>query len=251
MACKGAEKAFIAFAERITKEWIDEANRAAYGDDWFRMAVARVILFRASEAVVSKAPWYEGGYRSQIVAYSCMRLAGLALELGSGLNYLKIWSNQSAGITLEEQLLLIGEQMAKVLRSPPRAGQNISEWAKQQACRKTALETRIRIVADFEDWVGSGGEKRLREGEARRERRVHDSLDALKQVIEKTAEYWIAVREFCRKKNLLTPEEEKALAPACQIPKLIPTDRQAACLMRLLERAFDAGWDSTAETRTQ
>ena len=249
VACKGAEKAFVAFAERITKEWVDEVNRAVYGDDWFKIAVARVILFRTAEAVVSKAPWYEGGYRSQIVAYSCMRLAGLALELGSGLNYLKIWGAQCAGLALEKQLLTIGEQMATILLTPPRAGQNIGEWAKQQACRKTALETRVRIVGSFEDWVGSGGEKRLREREARRERRVHDGLDALKQVVEKTAEYWISVREFCRAKQMLTPEEEKALAPACQMPKMIPTDRQAACLMLLIERAADEGWNGDLSAR--
>jgi hypothetical protein len=242
VACKGAEKAFIAFAERITKEWADEANRAKYNDDWFRSAIARIILFRAAEAIVSKAPWYEGGYRSQIVAYSCMRLAALAQELGAGLNYLKIWNQQSAGAVLEEQILLIGEQMTEILRFPPRAGQNIGEWAKQQACRKTAIDTRVKIVSDFEDWVGRGGEQRLQARDARRNRRVQDGLDVLKQVLEHDAAYWISAREFCRAKNILTPEEERSLVPACQIPHRVPTDRQAASLMRLVEKALDAGW---------
>jgi len=247
VACKGAEKAFVAFAEKITKEWADEKNRTTYGDDWFRAAVARIILFRASESVVSKAPWYEGGYRAQIVAYSCMRLAGLALELGSGLNYLKIWAQQFAGTVLEEQLLIIGERMTHVLRSPPLAGQNIGEWAKQQACRKIALETRVNTVADFEDWVGTGGEQRSQERDARRTRRVQDGLDVLKQVLEHDANYWISARQFCRVRGMLTPEEEKALIPACQIPKKIPTDRQAACLMLLVEKALDAGWSGGPE----
>ena len=247
VACKGAEKAFIAFAERITKEWEEEANRAAYNDDWFKAAIARIILFRATESIVSKAPWYEGGYRAQIVAYSCMRLAGLGFELGSGLNYLKIWSQQTAGPILEEQISLIGEQMLNVLLLPPRIGQNIGEWAKQQACRKTALDTRVKIIADFEDWVGKGGEKRLQEREARRTRRVHDGLDVLKQVLERDANYWLSVREFGRSSSILTPEDERALVPACQIPNRIPTDRQAACLMRLVEKALDAGWSEANE----
>jgi hypothetical protein len=243
IACKRAEKAFIAFAERITKEWEDEANRAIYNDDWFRAAVARVILFRAAESIVSNAPWYEGGYRAQIVAYSCMRLAGLGSELGSGLNYLKIWSQQSAGPTLEKQILLIGEEMAGILLAPPRAGQNVGEWAKQQACRKTALEYRVEILPAFEDWVAKGGEQRLQEREARRTRRVHDGLDALKQVIERDAKYWASIRDFCRSKSILTPEDERSLVPACQLPNKMPNDRQAACLMRLIDKALDAGWD--------
>jgi hypothetical protein len=129
VACKGAEKAFVAFAERISKEWSDESRRAIYGDDWFKSAVARVVLFRATEATVSKAAWYEGGYRAQIVAYTC-RLAKLALdqEGSGGLDYIKVWPQQSAGDVLEQQIAKVSETMAHVLQNPPLAGQNISEW---------------------------------------------------------------------------------------------------------------------------
>lgn len=246
VACKGAEKAFVAFAERISKEWEDETNRARYGDDWFRMAIARIILFRATESIVSKAPWYEGGYRAQIVAYSCMRLAALALELGSGLNYLSIWSQQSIAATLERQIGNIGEKMASVLRTPPKAGQNVGEWAKQQACRKAAIDMPVKIMEDFENWVSTGGEQRLKEREARRERRVHDGLDALKQVVEHDAKYWISMRDYCRPKNILTPEEEKALAVACKMPTMLPSDRQAMCLIGLIDKALDEGWKAGA-----
>ena len=109
-----------------------------------------------------------------------------------------------------------------------------------------ALETRVNIVANFEDWVGKGGEQRLQEREARRTRRVHDGLDVLKQVLERDASYWISAREFCRSMSILTPEDERSLIPACQIPNKIPTDRQAACLMRLVEKALDAGWTEGA-----
>ena len=80
IASKGAEKAFVSFAERISQEWLDETRRASYGDEWFKASVAQFILFRASESLVSSASWYEGGYRAQIVAYTCMRLSRLALE---------------------------------------------------------------------------------------------------------------------------------------------------------------------------
>lgn len=248
VACKGAEKAFVAFAERITEQWADEAKRATYGDEWFKAAVVQFILFRASESIVSKATWYEGGYRAQIVAYTCGRLCSLALEMArGGLNYMRIWSQQTAGSVLEEQLSLIGEQMARVLRTPPQAGQNIGEWAKQQACRKNALETTVKVVAGFEHWFISGEEQRSNTRDERRTRRTHDALDELKQVLERDATFWISVRAFCRSKRILSTEEEKALVPACKIPDMIPTDRQATCLLRLLSRAADVGWREGAE----
>ena len=36
----------------------------------FRRAIARGLIFRATEKLVSSQPWYNGGYRANIVAYS-------------------------------------------------------------------------------------------------------------------------------------------------------------------------------------
>jgi len=243
IACKGAEKAFVAFAERIAGEWIEESRRAGYGDEWFKAAVARVILFRAAESSVSKASWYQGGYRAQIVAYTCARLARLALDQPEcgGIDYIKVWMQQSAGQILEQQIETIGEAMANVLQNPPLAGQNISEWAKQQACRKTALETRISAVNNFEDWLVTSDEVRA----SRRERKatgvVDRGLDSVTQVLAHDPKYWESLRSFCRSKRLLLSDDEKALTPACR-PNMVPSDKQAAKLLQLVERAAEAGW---------
>ncbi len=244
VACKGAEKAFIAFAERISKEWVDESRQAIYGDDWFRAAVARVILFRAAEASISKASWYEGGYRAQIVAYTCARLAKLALDqpASGGLNYIKVWTQQSAGPVLEQQIGKISEAMARVLQNPPLAGQNITEWAKQQACGRTALETRASIAKGFDEWIITGDDRRANRREQKAIGIVDRGLDTTRQVLARDSKYWESLRGFCRAKRILLPDDEKALIPACQIPKMVPTDRQATRLLQLVERALEAGW---------
>ncbi len=77
-----------------------------------------------------------------------------------GLDYLKAWTQQSAGDVLERQIAKISEAMASVLQNPPLAGQNISEWAKQQACRRAALEAQVETVKGFDDWVISNEDKR-------------------------------------------------------------------------------------------
>jgi hypothetical protein len=246
VACKGAEKAFVALAERISKEWEDESRRALYGDDWFRSAVARVILFRAAEACVSKATWYEGGYRAQIVAYTCAKLSKLALDQrgSGGLDYLKVWSQQSAGEVLDGQIANISEVMANVLQNPPLAGQNISEWAKQQACRRAALEAPVPLSNGFEAWVVTGDERKASKREQRATGLIDRGLDSVKQVLSHDARYWESLRGFCRTKRILLPEDEKALIPACKIPIMVPTDRQAARLLQLVDRAVGAGWRS-------
>jgi hypothetical protein len=246
VACKGAEKAFVAFAERISKEWGDESRRAIYGDDWFRSAVARVILFRVAEGSVSKAAWYEGGYRAQIVAYTCARLAKLALdqEASGGLDFIKVWAQQAAGGVLEQQLAKISEVIARVLQNPPLPGQNISEWAKQQACRRSALDARIAKVRGFDDWIVTGEERRASKREQRATGLIDRGLDSVKQVLSRDSKYWESLRGFCRAKRILLPDDERALVPACQLPNMVPTDRQAARLLQLLDRAVEAGWEA-------
>ena len=244
IACKGAEKSFTEFAERIAGEWIDERKRALYGDDWYRGAVARTILFRAAEALVSKAPWYEGGYRAQVVAYTVARLVQLARASSEGgrLDYLRIWTSQGVDEVLERQLLSVAEAMMRVLRSPPQAGQNITEWAKQQACRKIALETEVLIEPGFDQFVIEKGDIRAAAREQRGTQRVTEGLAAVNEVIALGAETWRAVAAFARTRRLLALDDDRALSIACTIPRYIPSDKQAERLRVVLSRCKELGF---------
>lgn len=67
----GAQKNFAQFAKRIGKEWSSSPNAPdAFNEFYFRRAIARAIIFRATEKLVSEQPWYNGGYRANIVAYT-------------------------------------------------------------------------------------------------------------------------------------------------------------------------------------
>jgi len=244
IACKGAEKSFTEFAERITKEWQDERKRSLYSDDWYRAAVARTILFRTTEALVSKAPWYEGGYRAQIVAYAAARLSALAAQQSGGgrLDYMKIWTSQVPGEGMERQLLSVAEAMMQVLRSPPQAGQNVSEWAKQQACRKTALETEVPVDPALDDLLVAPSDARAADREERDKQRVSDGLTAVTTVVALGAETWQSVLAFADEKRLLTAEDDAALMIACAIPRRVPTDRQATRLLLIKRRCEEAGY---------
>jgi hypothetical protein len=244
VACRGAEKAFIAFADRITKAWEDERNRSLYGDDWFRAAVARAILFQVAERLVSKAPWYAPGTRAQVVAHATARLSVLASDVSGGgkLDYLKIWLRQSAGEVLEEQLAVIAEIVMGILLTPTQAGQNVGEWAKQQACRKRVFETEIPIVKGFEAFLVDAADASSERKSQRDEQRVTDGLAAVSEVINLGAPYWDRIRMFARTNGLLTPEDDKALDVACRTPKRIPNDYQASRAVAVKQRCEEAGF---------
>lgn len=250
-ACRGAEKAFVAFAERITKDWKEDAKRDAYSDDWYRGAVARTILFRTTEALVSRAPWYEGGYRAQVVAYTAARISALAAARSGGgrLDFLKIWAAQGAGPVLERQLLSTAEIMMGVLRSPPLAGQNISEWAKQSACRKTALETEVPVEDGFDAFLVGRDEAKAAKREDRERQRVADGMDAINEVIAAGGAFWVALRDFARTRRLASPEDESVLRIACEVPRRVPADGQAERLLRIRQRCEAAGFPPAFDRR--
>lgn len=251
LACKGAEKSFTSFAERITKEWDDK--KPLYGDDWFRAAVVRTILFRTTERLVSEACWYEGGYRAQIVAYAVGRLATLARDQSTGgqLDHQRLWQMQVAGGVLEQQLSLIAERMAQVLRSPPMAGQNISEWAKQQACRKAALEADVPVVDGIDAYLLPPDEAKAAIRGARSEGKLDDGIRAVSEVMSRNTASWMAVRDYAKEMRLLTPEDERVLLLVMSKPQKIPTDRQAERLMALLRKCGESGLPDKILTTAQ
>lgn len=245
-ACRGAEKAFVAFAVRVTDEWKDEKHRSLYSDDWFRSAVARAIIFRATEALVSKAEWYASGTRAQVVAHTTARLAVLARETSGGghLDYLRVWARQSVDEVLEAQLMVIAERVMDVLLSPPVAGQAVGEWAKQQACRKRMFETDVPVVDGFDAYLVTRSDVGTAEREQRGQQRVAEGLSVLTEALTLGADYWERVRNFAQSKRLLGPTDSVALGIACSMPRRLPSDMQAGRLMAVRARCEEAGFAS-------
>lgn len=244
-ACRGAEKAFVAYAGKITELWKDERKRAEITDDWFRAVVARTIIFRTAEKVVSEAGWYEGGYRAQVVAYICARLAKFSTDLsrGSRLDYRRIWSMQACDAVLRRQLDAIGEVMMRVLRTPPREGQNISEWAKQQACRETALRSEVPIIQGFKTWVVDTETARAESQETRAAGEVDQDLQIMQEVLAVPPAHWSALRAHARAARLIQPYDEPALRAACGETGRPPNEKQARRLRALMDRARETGWE--------
>lgn len=243
-ACRGAEKAFIAFALRVTEEWKDEKARSLYSDDWFRSAVARSIIFRATEALVSRADWYASGTRAQVVAHTTAKLSLLGQELSGGghLDFLRVWSRQSVDDLLKAQLSAIAEVVMNVLLSPPVAGQAVGEWAKQQACRKRVFETEVPIISGFDTYLVTKADAGAEERNRRSQQRVTEGLAALTETIALGAPYWMNVRQFGQTKGLLSLDDDAALRIAASMPRRLPTDAQAARLMSLRLRCQEAGF---------
>ena len=131
----GAQKNFAQFAKRIGKEWSSSPNAAdAFNEFYFRRAVARAIIFRATEKLVSEQPWYNGGYRANIVAYTIAVISEICRRESKSIDYGLIWNLQALSPSLISAIEDISAFVNQHLISPPQGISNISEWAKREAC---------------------------------------------------------------------------------------------------------------------
>jgi hypothetical protein len=202
-----------------------------------------MILFRTTEHLVSKAPWYAPSTRAQVVAHASAKLSLMAEQASDGgrLDYLKVWSRQAAGEVLERQLLVIGEAVMDVLLTPPQVGQHVGEWAKQQACRKRIFDMDLPAVPGFESFLVDRSEVDSEASEQRAEQRVTDGLAAVTEVIERGGPYWENIRRIARAEGLLSPADDAALAIAEMAPRKLPSEAQATRAVAIRQRCAEAG----------
>ena len=112
---RGAQKNFASFAVTIGKEWDRQPD--AFNEAYFHEAIAKAIVFRETEDLVSKQPWYQGGYRANIVAYAIAKLAHDVSALGKSVDFERIWREQKASPALLKALLVAATDVNEVLIS--------------------------------------------------------------------------------------------------------------------------------------
>ncbi|WP_147126226.1 AIPR family protein [Shimia ponticola] len=236
----GAQKNFAEFAKHIGKRWGSEG--ATFDELWFRRMIAKTIIFRATEKLVSGAEWYEGGYRANIVTYAIAKLVHDAREREMQVDLDAVWRYQDVSPDLKSALLVAAAEAQDVITNPPEGVRNFSEWAKKQACWKW-LEERSLSYPDGLDRVLISEElANDRAREARADKAVEDSVEAELEVHRLGAAFWIEARNWARERGLLSPREVGVLETCAAIPNKMPSDKQCAIAMAALAKIREEGF---------
>ena len=127
---KGAQKNFIQYAQRIGLAWSQAPDR--FDEAYYRRSIARAIVFKATERLVTRQEWYAGGYRANIVAYTLAAASELGKRRNMALDFVRIWNTQSIDSSFANELAIIAKLAFDVLHQADRPVQNCSEWAKRE-----------------------------------------------------------------------------------------------------------------------
>jgi hypothetical protein len=239
----GSQKNFARYAQRIGKEW--EKASDDFNELYFRRAIARGILFRATEKLVSEQPWYNGGYRANIVAYTLSMLGEITKRSKTTVNYQKIWAAQAVDKVLLKALGIIATAVNEEIIQPPAGISNISEWCKREGCWTRLIEN-VNEISDHlpeKFWNGLASiEDNVQEAKtARQNQKVENGIEVQKQVFEIPPAKWSEIHRKAASRNLLTPKEMDIIRIAEQMPSKIPTERQSAVLVEILGKARQEG----------
>lgn len=235
----GAQKNFAQYARRIGTEW--EKTPEEFNELYFKKAVARAILFKRTEKLVSAQPWYNGGYRANIVAYTLALLGNFIKQKGKALNFIKIWDIQSVPGEIECALEKIAKIVHDDIIKTPEGISNVTEWCKKDACWQRIQEKSDQVECVLKDTLDNClveknfifEEKRS----ARKIQKIDDGINAQKEVLKYSGKDWQKFQLNCRSKGLVTAKEYSILMVAAKIPEKIPSEKQAVILLELIKKA--------------
>lgn len=239
----GSQKNFARYAARIGSEW--EKSSDGFNEFYFKRAIARGLIFRATERIVSAQPWYNGGYRANIVAYTLAMLGETSKRRNACVDFLGIWNAQGVNAILECSIANVSSVVNEDIIRPPTGISNISEWCKREACW-TRIQTRIGdvekvLTLEFYDQLLSLDDQVAEVKSARQTQKIDNGIEAQRHVLAVSASEWARLHRVLLEKELLTPKEVGVLRVAMQIPAKLPTEKQCAILLEVLERGRAEG----------
>ncbi len=241
---KGAQTNFIQFANYIDEQW--QVNDAKFNERYYQSIVALMIMFDYLSSYVPKQPWYEGGYRANIIAYSVALFHRLIMKQfpGQDLDLILIWNKQELPEPVKTALGNIAEEVFYKITDPDRPVINVTQWCKRTGCWDSVQSMKISLPDELATCLIDSEDSKRQKRLARKDQKVIKGINAQTEVVKLPAEHWKRLAEFAVAHHLVSPIDATALKVACQLPFKIPNSVQARHLLDLESQARSEGFRS-------
>jgi hypothetical protein len=241
---KGAQYSFEEFAKSVTDTL--EKNQMAITEKYFKDAVSRVILFRATEKIVSKAPWYENAFRAQTVAYSIALLSHAINKRKVFFDFSKIWEGQPhLPFELAELMKDITKKVYERITNPPAGSANIAQWCKKEACWKDVSTIEFDL-SPLKRLVITTEEEKFELKSGKKEKELDNGIEIQAFVIKMNFEHWMQLQGYYLSNNnmrSLTITQRDILKKYTDGKLTLPSEKQSKVLYALYQKAVKEGWE--------
>ncbi|GAB3614710.1 AIPR family protein [Humibacter ginsengisoli] len=246
LVSKGAQSVFADYATKVDAQWTKDDGKGAdaYGDGYFRTSIGKAIMYDTLRSAVLREDWYKAtpGYLANIVAYAIARFAfqiGLQFD-GARYDFGKVWMRQAISEPSLTALIGVAREAQRYLTDPNRPQANVTQWAKQQACWEGFKRDRIHLADTIEEDLISAGEAQVRNADDRKQRAMDTGYEVVQRVLAVKSGVWEAVYRSSGQVPMSPTERDLVQLFGLRRGK-VPSDRQAAVLLRVLDRMADNG----------
>ena len=239
---KGAQTNFASFAEYIDDQW--NSNEQQFNERYFQTTAALILIFQYLEKTIPKQPWYEGGYRANIIYYTVALFRQLIHKQfpGTDLDLMLIWNRQGIPDQVKSSLVALAELVLLKITDPERNVANVTQWCKREACWTGIKKINFKLPMELESCLITIDDQKAAKRSAKKEQKVINEIYAQTEVVNYPAEMWKRLAEFTVKNHMVTPTDVTALTIACKIPAKIPNTYQCKRLLALLQKANEEGF---------
>ncbi len=241
---KGAQTNFNEFATYIEEQW--ESNEQQFNDWYFQTTAALILIFQYLERTIPKQPWYEGGYRANIIYYTVALFRILIQKQfpGFDLDLMLIWNRQSVPEQVCTALIALAELVLLKITDPGRNVANVTQWCKRADCWSEVKKITLDLPKDLENCLITVDKQKADQRSLKKEQNVVNEIYTQTEVNNYSAEMWKRLTEFSVKNHLVTPTDVTALSIACKSPSKIQNTYQSKRLLALLQKAIEEGFNT-------
>jgi hypothetical protein len=233
-----------AFSKYIDEEW-GESGAKFLNEGFYKDSIARIIVFKFLEKLVSSADWYQGGHRAQIVTYSIAKLSQEIKEqaMGADIDFRKIWSTQGVTIALSRQLEKVAQEISVLINQTPVPNGDVGEWCKKFDCWTKIKNHSIILNKLFlDELIDKDSVANLRV-QNRREGLEDASINAVIEVVALSKKYWSDLLSWSKNYEPIYGRNATLLnSAATRLGSWIPTDNQAKELLKIKDQMQKSGY---------
>ncbi len=237
IASAGGQKSFAKFAEWISKQW--EKDDTVFNDGYFRQVVAMAILFKEADKIVKKQPWYNS-YKANIVAYTLSIIIHTVKEKypDYAIDFRSIWARQELSDAWVEQIECLSKEVYEFLVDEMRPVENVTEWAKREACWSRAKMIPVYLTREF---INELVNENIAKEEAKLDQKIQketNKINAMVDVANYGVENWKFLVEWNTTHKVLSPKDLEFIKLAVLMESgKFPSEKQCAVILQVLEKA--------------
>lgn len=149
-----------------------------------------------------------------------------------------IWNRQDITRATELQMAETAQSVYEYLTNPGREVQNVTEWAKREACWKGTKALPVTLREDFIKELVPVSVLKEVEKEAREIQKQDNKVSVMVTVAEYGTENWKALLKWGIDTHVLTPVDISFVKTAVAMEQgKFPSEKQCKKILQILERA--------------